>query len=74
MERKGDRSQPRKPANDSLIRTFKRCHDYIYGNEGRKKDAFWELLNLIFARFMMKSGDTYVLNVMNHIIVNSGSV
>ena len=47
MERMGDRAQPRKPANDSLIRTFKRCHDYIYGNEGRKKDAFWELLNLI---------------------------
>ena len=50
MERIGDRSQPRKPANDSLIRTFKRCHDYIYGNEGRKKDAFWELLNLIFCK------------------------
>ena len=50
MERRGDRSQPRKPANDSLIRTFKRCHDYIYGNEGRKKDAFWELLNLIFCK------------------------
>lgn len=50
MERMGDRAQPRKPANDSLIRTFKRCHDYIYGNEGRKKDAFWELLNLIFCK------------------------
>ena len=50
MERLGDRTQPRKPANDSLIRTFKRCHDYIYGNEGRKKDAFWELLNLIFCK------------------------
>lgn len=50
MERMGDRAQPRKPANDSLIRTFKRCHDYLYGNEGRKKDAFWELLNLIFCK------------------------
>ncbi len=50
MERMGDRAQPRKPANDTLIRTFKRCHDYIYGNEGRKKDAFWELLNLIFCK------------------------
>ena len=50
MERLGDRTQPRKPANDSLIRTFKRCHDYIYGNEGRKKNAFWELLNLIFCK------------------------
>lgn len=35
MERRGDRSQLRKPANDSLIRIFKRCRDYIYGNEGR---------------------------------------
>lgn len=50
MERMGDRAQPRKPANDTLIRTFKRCHDYLYGNEGRKKDAFWELLNLIFCK------------------------
>lgn len=46
----GERSKPRKPANDTLVRTFKRCHDYIYGNEGRKKDAFWELLNIIFCK------------------------
>lgn len=50
LEKYGERVQPRKPANDTLIRTFKRCHDYIYGNEGRKKDAFWELLNLIFCK------------------------
>lgn len=50
LERQGEHIQPRKPANDTLIRTFKRCHDYIYGNEGRKKDAFWELLNLIFCK------------------------
>lgn len=50
MERLGERTQPRKPANDSLTRTFKRCHDYIYGNEGHQKDAFWELLNLIFCK------------------------
>lgn len=36
---RGDRSHSRKPANDSLIKVFKRSHDYIYGNEGRKKDA-----------------------------------
>lgn len=47
---RADKIQPRKPANDSLIRTFKRCHDYIYGNEGMKKTAFWELLNLIFCK------------------------
>ena len=46
----GDKAAPRKPANESLVRTFKRCHDYIYGNEGMKKTAFWELLNLIFCK------------------------
>jgi len=50
LERWADKIKPRKPANDSLIRTFKRCHDYIYGNEGMKKTAFWELLNLIFCK------------------------
>jgi len=66
LEESGDRAQPRKPANDSLVRTFKRCHDYIYANEGMKKTAFWELLNLIFCkiydekrRFSMPSGETY---------------
>jgi len=47
---RSDKSLARKPANDSLIRVFKRCHDYIYGNEGMKKTAFWELLNLIFCK------------------------
>jgi len=50
LETQGDRAMPRKPANVSLINTFKRCHDYIYGNEGMKKTAFWELLNLIFCK------------------------
>lgn len=66
LERNGERAQPRKPANDSLVRTFRRCHDYIYGNEGMKKTAFWELLNLIFCklydekrRFQLKDGETY---------------
>lgn len=47
---RNDRSYSRIPANDSLIKVFKRSHDYIYGNEGRKKDAFWQLLNLIFCK------------------------
>jgi type I restriction enzyme M protein len=47
---RSDRTIARKPANDSLVRVFKRCHDYIYGNEGMKKNAFWELLNLIFCK------------------------
>ena len=50
LERQGERAKPRKPANDSLVKTFKRCHDYIYGNEGKKKTAFWELLNMIFCK------------------------
>ena len=29
LEAQGDRAMPRKPANESLIKTFKRCHDYI---------------------------------------------
>jgi type I restriction enzyme M protein len=34
---------------DNLQRTFARVHDYIYGNQGLKKDAaFWQVLNLIF--------------------------
>lgn len=66
LEKRADRVTPRKPANDTLVRTFKRCHDYIYGNEGMKKTAFWELLNLIFCkiydekrRFNMPRGETY---------------
>ncbi|MBT2564698.1 N-6 DNA methylase [Pedobacter sp. ISL-68] len=47
---RADRSSSKKPANDSLVKVFKRSHDYIYGNEGRKKDAFWQLLNLIFCK------------------------
>lgn len=62
---RADRSNSRKPANDSLIKVFKRSHDYIYGNEGRKKDAFWQLLNLIFCKLydekrkFMPSGESY---------------
>ncbi len=36
---------------DNLVRTFSRVHDYIYGNQGLKKDAaFWQVLNLIFCK------------------------
>lgn len=45
-----DRSSGRVAAGDSLVKVFNRTHDYIYGNEGRKKDAFWQLLNLIFCK------------------------
>lgn len=36
---------------DNLVRTFSRVHDYIYGNQGLKKDAaFFQVLNLIFCK------------------------
>lgn len=46
-----DRRPLRIATGDSLLRTFKRCHDYIYGNQPAKSDkAFWQLLFLIFAK------------------------
>lgn len=39
------------PAQDELIAVFKRCHNYIYGNQGlQKEQAFQELLKLIFCK------------------------
>ena len=36
---------------DNLKRAFARVHDYIYGNQGLKKDAaFWQVVNLIFCK------------------------
>lgn len=41
-----------KPAtSDALLFAFRRCHNYIAGNQGlQKPDAFWELLKLIFCK------------------------
>lgn len=41
-----------KPASsDSLLFAFRRCHNYIAGNQGlQKPEAFWELLKLIFCK------------------------
>lgn len=39
------------PAHDELIGIFRRCHNYIYGNQGLQKEpAFQELLKLIFCK------------------------
>lgn len=46
-----ERRPMRVAAGDSLLRTFKRCHDYLYGNQNRR-DAFWQLLYLIFAKIL----------------------
>lgn len=41
----------RRPDTWKLLTTFKRCHNYIHGNEGMPKDAaFWQFLYLIFAK------------------------
>lgn len=39
------------PAEDELIAVFRRCHDYIYGNQGLQKEpAFNEFLKVIFCK------------------------
>ena len=51
-----DQDRPRfdqlKPAtSDALLFAFRRCHNYIAGNQGlQKPQAFWELLKLIFCK------------------------
>mgnify|MGYP006279842053 CR=1 FL=1 len=36
---------------DMLKTTFRRCHNFIHGNEGmQKEEAFWQFLHLIFAK------------------------
>ena len=41
----------REATGDNLKFTFRRCHDYIAGNQGlQKPDAFWELLKMIFCK------------------------
>jgi type I restriction enzyme M protein len=41
-----------KPAtSDALLFAFRRCHNYIAGNQGlQKPEAFWELLKMIFCK------------------------
>lgn len=47
-----------KPASsDALLFTFRRCHDFIAGNQGiQKPQAFWELLKLIFCKIYDEKG------------------
>jgi type I restriction enzyme M protein len=38
-------------SSDALLFAFRRCHNYIAGNQGlQKPDAFWELLKIIFCK------------------------
>jgi len=46
-----ERQAGRIATGENLQRAFARVHDYIYGNQGLKKDAaFWQVLNLIFCK------------------------
>ena len=37
--------------SDALLFAFRRCHNYIAGNQGlQKPEAFWELLKIIFCK------------------------
>lgn len=47
-----------KPASsDALLFTFRRCHNFIAGNQGlQKPQAFWELLKLIFCKIHDENG------------------
>lgn len=48
-----------KPASsDALLFAFRRCHNYIAGNQGlQKPEAFWELLKLIFCKIHDERSD-----------------
>ncbi len=39
-------------ADETMLRfAFRRCHDYIHGNEGLPEDAaFWQFLYVLFAK------------------------
>jgi len=58
-----DADRPRfdqlKPAtSDALLFAFRRCHNYIAGNQGlQKPQAFWELLKLIFCKIHDERSD-----------------
>lgn len=64
--REGADDRPRfdqlKPAtSDALLFAFRRCHNYIAGNQGlQKPQAFWELLKLIFCKIHDESNNDEV--------------
>lgn len=61
-----DAARPRfdklKPASsDALLFAFRRCHNYIAGNQGlQKPEAFWELLKMIFCKIHDERNSTEV--------------
>jgi type I restriction enzyme M protein len=58
-------------SSDALLFAFRRCHNYIAGNQGlQKPDAFWELLKLIFCKIHEERGsdevDFYATSTERH--------
>ena len=50
LERPGF-DQLKAASSDALLFAFRRCHNYIAGNQGlQKPEAFWELLKVIFCK------------------------
>ena len=48
----------RPATGDNLLFAFRRCHNYIAGNQGlQKPEAFWELLKLIFCKIEDERSD-----------------
>ena len=48
-----DRRPLRIGTRESLVRTFKACHDYVYGNQAMGANrAFWQVLFLIFCKIV----------------------
>ena len=46
-----DRRRLRVATGNNLLYAFKRCHDYIYANQGGSKEQiFWEFLKILFAK------------------------
>ena len=47
--------------SDALLFAFRRCHNYIAGNQGlQKPEAFWELLKLIFCKIHDERGSSSI--------------
>jgi len=54
-------------SSDALLFAFRRCHNYIAGNQGlQKPEAFWELLKIIFAKLMTREAPI-MLTFMSHL-------
>lgn len=58
-------------SSDALLFAFRRCHNYIAGNQGlQKPEAFWELLKIIFCKIHDERGsdavDFYATSAERH--------